>query len=218
MCASCIIRKQYWGQENIFCWCLKPWCAHHILSRGSNFCAYLKVELVPLAQGRYRGGLLSVQGCGIAASCAVASFKRFDLEGGRLRWAAGSRFTKSWAGGRVNAKLLLTETLQYQDTWWNWLGISLRQMKEESVYIAGSEFMQLAARGCFGNRLSRQVQNRVRRVHGQQRECEGSAPQDMGYWFSLNSTFSALLEMDCGLDEPSVWPSWVFLTFLTSQA
>lgn len=72
------------------------------------------------------------------------------------------------------------------------------------VYIAGSEFMQLAARGCFENRLCRQVQNRVRRVHGQQGEGEGSGPQDMGYWFSLNSTFSALLEMNSELEEPSV--------------
>lgn len=72
------------------------------------------------------------------------------------------------------------------------------------VYIAGSEFMQLAARGCFENRPRRQVQNRVRRVHGQWGGCEGSGPQDMGYWFSLNSILSALLEMKFGLDEPSV--------------
>ena len=64
--------------------------------------------------------------------------------------------------------------------------------------------MQLAARGCFGNRLCRQVQNRVRRVHGQQIECEGNGLQNVVYGFSLNSTFSALLESHCGLDEQSV--------------
>lgn len=64
--------------------------------------------------------------------------------------------------------------------------------------------MQLAARGCFENRPCRQVQNQVRRVHGQQVECEGSGPQNMVYGFSLNSTFSALLEMHSVLGEPSV--------------
>lgn len=64
--------------------------------------------------------------------------------------------------------------------------------------------MQLASRGCFENRLCRQVQNRVRRVHGQQVECEGSGPQNMVYGFALKSTFSALLETHSGLDEPLV--------------
>lgn len=41
-----------------------------------------------------RRAALSPRG-GIAASCGVASFKRYDLEGRWLRGAAGSRFTKS---------------------------------------------------------------------------------------------------------------------------
>lgn len=53
--------------------------------------------------------------------------------------------------------------------------------------------MQLAARGCFENKPCRQVQKRVRSVHGQQVECEGSGTQNIVYGFSLNGTFSALL-------------------------
>lgn len=52
--------------------------------------------------------------------------------------------------------------------------------------------MQGATRVCFENRTCRQAPNRVRRVYGQQVECEGSGPQSMVCGFSLNSTFPAL--------------------------
>lgn len=71
-------------------------CSPYFEHEVQFLCAHLKkVELVPLAQGGCRGGQLSVQGAGISASCGVASFKRFDLEGGQLRGAEGSKFTKS---------------------------------------------------------------------------------------------------------------------------
>jgi len=109
--------------------------------------------------------------------------------------------------GKVNAELSLSETLQCQnyrtldETGWESV---YDRLKKVFVYTAGSEFMQLAARGCFANKLYRQVQNSVRRLHGQQVECEGRGRQNMAYGFSRKSTFSALLEMHSGLDEPSV--------------
>lgn len=42
--------------------------------------------------------------------------------------------------------------------------------------------MHLAARGCFENRPYRQVQNSVRRVHGQQVEREGEWTTEHGLW------------------------------------